>query len=168
MKNNSIKRVKFALPLTFILSALGLYACQPSQETMNAPQKTQNVQMATPLEQTHWIFNSSKKTNDPAYFVLRSKENRITGYSGCNRFFGQYRHNSKETIIDIQNLASTLMACPNSVINEYEFLQNLEKADRYNIKGNTLTLMDRQGKTLASFTAKNQTKKHQTNLNIFN
>ncbi len=154
MKN---KFLSLILPLILAANLVGLSACQP---TPKEQPKSDTIQMNSQLKQTHWVLNTlndkkvvPKTTKNQPYFVLSAKENKINGYSGCNHFFGTYRNNPKAAILNIGQLASTLMACMDNSINEYNFLRTLEQTQHYKIKDNTLTLLNSHRKVLASFTA---------------
>jgi heat shock protein HslJ len=64
---------------------------------------------------------------------------QVSGFSGCNRFFGSYTLN--ENILDIGPLASTKMMCqdPNNKI-EAKLLDNLSNANSFSLKENILVL----------------------------
>jgi heat shock protein HslJ len=70
------------------------------------------------------------------YFVL-SKDGEVSGFGGCNRFFGQY--GNKNGHFDLSKLASTMMACPELEL-ESKLLATLEAADRYEQVGTSLFL----------------------------
>ena len=57
---------------------------------------------------------------------LNSEENRISGFSGCNSYFGDY--NLTKTTIDIQNLAATKKFCSETMQLERTYLDALRKA----------------------------------------
>jgi len=72
-----------------------------------------------------------------AFITFDLNQNRVYGNNGCNNFFGCVEFNNSK--INIGNLGSTEMACPNEVIWTY-LPGNLKNADRYTIKGTTLKL----------------------------
>jgi heat shock protein HslJ len=56
---------------------------------------------------------------------LDPSNNQISGYSGCNRFFGKATWNSKKNKVTIGNLASTKMFCENKSELEAQILSAL-------------------------------------------
>ncbi len=95
---------------------------------------------STPLKQKNAIRD--------LYFIIK-KENIISGFSGCNKFSGNFNSDGKK--IKIGPLMSTQMACPSIEI-EQQFNTRLTKADNYHIKGESLELF--QGKkSVAKFIA---------------
>lgn len=83
-------------------------------------------------------------------FMLRSN-GKITGFAGCNNFFGSYSLSGKNSISFDDNMGMTMMACPDITVNEQEFSNLFRKAKRYELKGNMLQLKDAAGKTVAAF-----------------
>jgi len=69
-----------------------------------------------------------------AYF---SKDNKITGNGGCNRYNGSYNLND-EGGINISQMASTKMFCPGN--GESDYLKALESADGANVENDKLVL----------------------------
>jgi len=84
-----------------------------------------------------------------AFLVFSSAENRIHGNSGCNMFNGGYEFTEMNRI-KFSKMASTMMACPD-METEREFLQVLETADSYSLKGDTLLLNRARMAPLARF-----------------
>jgi heat shock protein HslJ len=84
-----------------------------------------------------------------AFLVFSSAENRIRGNSGCNMFNGGYEL-SEMNRIKFSKVASTMMACPD-LETERAFLQVLETADNYSLKGDTLLLNRARMAPLARF-----------------
>ena len=70
-----------------------------------------------------------------AYF---SKDNKITGNGGCNRYNGSYNLND-EGGINISQMASTKMFCPGE--GEGDYLKALESADGATVEKDKLVLL---------------------------
>lgn len=83
-------------------------------------------------------------------FMLRSN-GKITGFAGCNNFFGSYALSGTSGIAFDENMGMTMKACPDLKINEQAFTGLFREANRYEIKGSTLQLKDANGKTVATF-----------------
>jgi putative lipoprotein len=72
------------------------------------------------------------------HMVLTSEGARVGGFSGCNRFTGQYERN--ESQLGFRPLASTRMACLEGMDQEQRFLQLLATTTRFTIHGDSLAL----------------------------
>lgn len=87
------------------------------------------------------------------YFVMQSDNQRVAGYSGCNRMMGSYALNGSE--IKFDQMAGTRMAClGDSMKIEDEFLAIFPRVARWEISGQTLQLFDADGNPLATFQAR--------------
>lgn len=86
------------------------------------------------------------------YFTLKSEENQITGFSGCNTFTGHYALEEGNRI-RFTHIATTMKACPDVDINESELLQIFDLADNYTIQGDELSLNVGRRAPLAVFEA---------------
>lgn len=86
------------------------------------------------------------------YFILKS-DGSITGFAGCNHFNGNYELAEGNRISIQKNMAVTLKACPNVIVNESAFLKVFELADNYTINGDTLNLNVGKRAPLAIFEA---------------
>jgi len=82
-------------------------------------------------------------------FVLQSENQRVTGFSGCNRMMGSYVLDGAK--IRFEQMAGTLMACVPDLELEREFLAMFALVARWEISGESLRLLDSQGKSLATF-----------------
>ena len=87
------------------------------------------------------------------YFSLDSETGRITGYSGCNRFFGAYELDPETSRLRFTQLASTMMACPDSRELEAAFMDMLRSIDNFSISDETLSLNRARMAPLARFEA---------------
>ncbi len=87
-----------------------------------------------------------------AYFILKTDQNRVTGFAGCNTFTGTFTL-EKGWRIRFSHMASTMKACPDVDVNEGEFLKVFELTDNYTIHGDTLSLNVGRRAPLAEFQA---------------
>ena len=107
-----------------------------------------------PLEGTQWKLTEMDGKADPAFaagedtfnFTLDPSRMMVYGVGACNRLFGPYELEEGNGL-DIERLASTMMACPNMDL-ESRFAKLLEEADKYEIDGDVLTLFDDGKKAL--------------------
>jgi putative lipoprotein len=72
------------------------------------------------------------------HMVFSSEENRVRGFSGCNRFTGSYKQDNGR--LRFAQLASTRMACMEAMEPEQRFLVALRGANRFSIQGDELAL----------------------------
>lgn len=83
------------------------------------------------------------------HFVLHSDNQRVSGFSGCNRMMGSYVLDGDK--IKFDQMGGTMMACVPDLELERKFLALFPQATRWQITGETLRLMDAGGKSLATF-----------------
>ncbi len=70
--------------------------------------------------------------------------NRVTGFSGCNRFNGTYTRNGAE--LRFSGVAATMMACPEPAMTlERQILQALGQVTEFRISSGRLTLLGAEG-----------------------
>lgn len=70
------------------------------------------------------------------YFTIDEKKSEISGFEGCNSFFGKVKIDGQK--ISFYEITSTLKACENM---QYElFMKNLSEIDSYKIVGGELFL----------------------------
>lgn len=100
------------------------------------------------LEGKNITFTRNQKRE--IYITLKQNENKVTGFAGCNNFFGEYSLEEGDGI-KFKKIATTRKFCPDIVVNESKFLKTLELADNYTIKNNLLTLYDSMKAPLAIF-----------------
>lgn len=72
------------------------------------------------------------------HMVLTSEGNKVSGFSGCNRFMGGYEQSEGQLQFGL--LASTMMACMEGMEQEKLFLGTLARAKRFNISGDSLAI----------------------------
>lgn len=84
-----------------------------------------------------------------ASLVLHSRDQRVSGSSGCNRIVGSYRLNGGE--LTFAPLAGSMKACADGMDAEREFLETLPRVTGWRIAGVHLELMDAGGGVVARF-----------------
>ncbi len=79
----------------------------------------------------------------------------LAGSAGCNQYGGKYTTSGSN--ITISNVNSTMMACPQPVMDqETAYLKALGEAKTYTVKDTMLTLLDASGKSLATYQVQSQ------------
>ena len=97
------------------------------------------------LEGTYWrlarlngeAVRVAEGTSLP-HIALHGDTDRVAGFGGCNRFFGQYSTSGSE--ISIQPLGGTRASCSGTDAMEQAFIRALAASDRYSLNGGQLTL----------------------------
>lgn len=113
-----------------------------------------------PITEKYWklvTLEGQKVTMAPnqereTYFILKTDENRVTGFAGCNTFNGTYTL-EKGWRIRFSTLATTMKVCPDVDVNESDFFKVFELADNYSLRGDTLSLNVGRRAPLAVFEA---------------
>lgn len=110
-----------------------------------------------PLKETVWVQipdstvqPSPAGRNEPAWFLI-DRGNRLTGNGGVNQIIGSVK-TAEDGKLVFNPPATTRMAGPN-LPSENAFLKVLESTRSYQLSGETLTLLDEDGKPIATFKA---------------
>lgn len=99
---------------------------------------------STESSTTATIISGAWQRSGTAANVQYQVDGKVTGFGGCNNFFGTYV--ATDTTIDVGPLGSTRKACPEDIMSaEYAFMQAVESAATYKIAGETLTLITPDG-----------------------
>ena len=86
-----------------------------------------------------WMADAVEASSDQATFVRFHADGKISGFAGCNRFFGTFV--ATDSTIEISALGATRMACADPVMRqETVFLESLQSATTYGISGHLLIL----------------------------
>ncbi len=85
------------------------------------------------------------------HMVLTAEGNQVRGFSGCNQFTGTYQLNDNK--LQFAQMASTMMACVESMEQEQRFLKAVRNTKRFSIKGESLTLYSTEGQLSLRFEA---------------
>jgi heat shock protein HslJ len=135
--------------LLILLSVSLILSCN----SKTAPSQNNPVNAA--LEDTRWQlimlsdFPEVLPATDKEVYII-FEEGKISGFAGCNSFFGSY--SSRNETIKIENIGSTKMYCEKTMALETAFLQALTNADKFTVTGVMMEL--HQGNTqLARFQA---------------
>ena len=85
------------------------------------------------------------------YFTLKSNDNTIAGFAGCNNFHGTFALEDGNRI-KFGTIATTMKAC-NGITIEHDYLQVFNTADNYTIVDDVLSLNVGRRAPLAVFEA---------------
>jgi heat shock protein HslJ len=113
------------------------------------------------LNGTQWhlktLNGATLKTERPLSISFDS--NRMSGYSGCNSFFGSYTASS-DGVFGTGAIGATKMACIGERDQlERDYLDRLAQASTYTASRDQLQLLDAQRKVLLSFVSAPATKR---------
>jgi heat shock protein HslJ len=105
-----------------------------------------------PLVNTYWratVIGGNPVSLEPRqrepHFVLVAQGNRMHGFTGCNRLMGAFE--LTDCGLQFKGVATTRQACPPTAsAMEKAFLRALEAAAAYRISGDSLDLLDAEGK----------------------
>jgi heat shock protein HslJ len=76
-------------------------------------------------------------------------DGRVSGAGSCNRFMGGYTVGADGLTLEMSQMASTMMACPDELMQQERiFLDTLGAVTGYSVAGNVLTLKTADGKTI--------------------
>ena len=153
------------LPITALVVAVftvgGCKTNQPNDQKADA-NKMENTLDKTDITNKYWKLiklegkpeTIAKNQQRERYFTLKTDENRVTGFAGCNIFNSTYTL-EKGNRIRFAPMAATLKACPDVDVNEQEFFEVFSLADNYTVQNDTLSLNVGRRAPLAIFKAVN-------------
>lgn len=97
---------------------------------------------AAKLEGTNWVLVSDVPEGaKPATFTLQAEGHKVSGFTGCNRMFGQYTLSGQTLYFNA--MGTTKMACPGAPMEiEKRVLGALTRTRSFTIVGDTLSLRD--------------------------
>lgn len=90
------------------------------------------------LVQLHGDAIAGPAEASPPHIALHAGTNRIAGFGGCNRFFGQYSISAPQ--ISLQPLGGSRASCPDTDALERAFIGALAAVEHYALDGGRLTL----------------------------
>lgn len=97
------------------------------------------------MEITGVPVQTSGTAND-AHLIFNARENQITGSGGCNRIFGPYEIEKKNSL-RFGDIGASRMSCQNSAF-ENKFLETLNSVRYYQQTGGQLHLKDGDKRTI--------------------
>lgn len=130
--------------ITFVLAAFALNSCGSTEIKNTIDEKSPFSKIPA---DTFWQLvtlegkdYSQLATNGRQIgFMLNETDNTVSGFSGCNNFFGTYKFETGNRI-NFSSFGATKMACPDSNFSESQFLNVFQIADNYTLSGNILSL----------------------------
>ncbi len=102
-----------------------------------------------------WSKETDGSSDQQARTIHFQADGKVTGFAGCNNFFGSFVATDKT--LEIGPLGTTRKACSEPVMQqETAFLAAIESTTAYYIDGSTLTLGDGERTTLQLRLSKDQ------------
>lgn len=145
--------MKYLLSLFTLLITIS--SCNSSKKAIET-----NNQMLETLSGTFAItqIRDHVLKSDDLVITFDDTTQKITGFAGCNRFFGDY--STKNNTIVFQNIASTEMFCPGE-INKIEsyFLKTLSTVNAFTLKDRVLSLIENDENVIKAIQPENGSKK---------
>jgi heat shock protein HslJ len=129
----------------------------PPAAAAAAPTSAAPAQPAS-LEGTSWVLASlpGKTLANGSPATITFAQGRASGSDGCNRFTMGFTTSGSQIQFPTQP-AGTLMACPPGVQEQAQwFIQAVTAAQTWQVADGQLTLLDANGKTLATFVEQRQ------------
>jgi heat shock protein HslJ len=139
-----------------LLLLIVLSSCKPS----NKIGELVGVPKERPLENTYWVLVEINgqpivRDNSKKLFIqLNADTKSIIGFAGCNRLSGEYTLSGKKLSF---RTISTRMFCENEMKIEDEFIQAVNKINKFTISEHKLFLMQEKN-ILLKFQAETETK----------
>lgn len=130
---------------------------QTNQESQNTQQEVTNATWEL-IELEGKQIDQSQMKGEKIQIILNQADQKITGFSGCNHFNGTY-NSANAYSLNFSDIASSRMACPNSKINESQFLEVLNMTDNFRIQDEKLFLNVGKRAPLAVFRKVNSQEK---------
>lgn len=145
----------FGLLAAFFLLVSGSHGAEETK-----PKKSDYKESAMKLERSNgWkleLLTNSGNEQVPvlkdAAITLLIQNGRVSGKSGCNRYFADYKVTGNE--LTIGKTASTMMACPEPLMKqERDFLEQLGQVKSYAIENGELHFRIGSGESVLVFSA---------------
>ncbi|MFA7359987.1 MAG: META domain-containing protein [Candidatus Kapaibacterium sp.] len=127
-----MKNIATAILCLFIFISL---SCS-SSKTVNKIDNITSKQWSLSTINVMTMDNKSPDYQNP--YMTLSPDNGFSGFTGCNSFTGTYKYESGKLSLDPG--AITKMHCGESI--EMEFLSLLRKVSGFDVRNNTLVLLD--------------------------
>lgn len=139
--------------LLLVLLAFIALGCNSAKKTISEPKEETITEKYWKLKTLDGKAISMKKNQErEIFFTLKTQQNGVTGFAGCNGLSGEYAL-EKGNKISFKNIAVTMKICPDVDVNESDFLEVFELADNYTISEDILTLNVGRRAPLAVFEA---------------
>ncbi|WP_180005542.1 MULTISPECIES: META domain-containing protein [unclassified Acinetobacter] len=163
-QNNLKLLIKYCIWGSFLISCLGLMACQ-SSPTQKVTTKSQGKSLGNSVEQPlklirvndgiqdiPWTIvkiavQKAKFFHHQPYLQFNSQFRQIQGNTGCNTISGTYVIDTLKHSIDL-NARAGYFSCDSALAQEAELSDALQAATQFQIKGKHMTMQNSRGQTV--------------------
>ncbi|NRD18741.1 META domain-containing protein [Winogradskyella eckloniae] len=153
--------MKILLSLFMLLTTLN--SCDSSKKAMENSKK-----MEDSLSGTYYItqLGDTDVSSNKITITFDTTTNKVTGFAGCNRFFGNYL--LENNTITFSQIGASKKLCPGSAsVSERHFLKALNTVNTFSIKDNILTFLDQETTLITATTSQVSSQKSaKTNTDI--
>ncbi|MGE8571123.1 MAG: META domain-containing protein [Acinetobacter amyesii] len=163
-QNNLKLLIKYCIWGSFLISCLGLMACQNSP-TQTVTIKSHGKSLGNSIEQPlkvirvndgiqdiPWMIvkiagQKAKFFHHQPYLQFNSQFRQIQGNTGCNNINGTYVIDTLKHSIDL-NARAGYFSCDSALAQEAELSDALQAATQFQIKGKHMTMQNSRGQTV--------------------
>lgn len=131
--------------ILFILALASITGCSPKTKSTATPVTTQQAKKDVSLVGPKWQLskiNDDMKPQPPdgqiLWLQLLLGGEQFSAYGGCNSGGGKYKIEKDK--LTLSDMLSTQMFCEPNMKLEKSYFTKLQMSNRYEIKGNTLSL----------------------------
>lgn len=152
--------------LAILISVMILKSCGSSQDVANAT-NLDPMKINTTISGIYNIVElDSDKVSKALTIEFDSKTNKVSGFAGCNRFFGTY--STENQSISFSPLGASRMLCDDeSNAIEQKMFKNIEKINAFDLFEGTLKLkQDNTVLFVATEAEKPQSRQADTDINL--
>lgn len=134
--------------MRYLLLLIGLFLLASCANTV----ETSNLE---PLEGDYRVIgiNGNKVSSEEILFNFNTVGNRISGNTGCNQFSASFHQEGNE--VEFSTPMNTRKFCEGKMETESQILSFIEKASRFDYKGNEVIFYSEAGQRLMTLTKKN-------------
>ena len=163
-QNNLKLLIKYCIWGSFLISCLGLMACQ-SSPTQKVTTKSQGKSYGNSVEQPLKVIRMNDGIQDipwtivqiagqkakffhhQPYLQFSSQFRQIQGNTGCNNISGTYVIDTLKHSIDL-NARAGYFSCDSALAQEAELSDALQAATQFQIKGKHMTMQNSRGQNV--------------------
>lgn len=140
----ALRQRRRAAALLFIAAAITA-ACRPAATPESSPASFRSAVAGVEWELRELDGKPAPlgAGSRPATIRFENDSARVTGFAGCNRYFGGYTLDG--TTIRFGGVGMTRMACSDGMALEQQLAAALEATRRYELDGPRLTLLGESG-----------------------
>lgn len=142
--------MRLATALTASLALATMTACASSSDPAGPSTKPAPTGGAALLGDEWSVFEINGQPIVPnSKPTIKFEDGRVAGAGSCNRFMGGYTVGADGVKLEMSQMASTMMACPDPLMQqEGAFLKTLGAVTGYSVTAGVLTLTTADGQTI--------------------